>query len=125
MMPKHAGGQAAQRGVARQDGDHGDAEHRERQQFGRAEEQHHRTHDRHGDRHQERAEDAAHERRHVGGAESASAFAVLGHREAVERGRGGRRAARHAEHDGRDRIAGRGGRGKAEQQREAPHTGPC
>ena len=67
-----AGGDAAQRRVARQHGDHRYAEDGERQQFRRAEIEHHRAQDRDRHRQQRCAEDAAHHRRHVGGAERAA-----------------------------------------------------
>ena len=110
-------GEAAQRGVARKHRDHRDAEHRQRQQFWRADEQDQRTHERQGDGHEDGAEEAADERRHIGGAERSGALAAFGHRITIQRRGCGSRMARGAEHDGGDRVAmGRRG-GQAQQQR--------
>ena len=110
-------GQATQRGVAREHGDHGDAEDGEGQKFGRAHEQDQRTHQREDKRHEDGAKQAAHQRGHIGGAERPRAFAALRHRIAVECGRSRGCMARCAQNNGGNRIAMGCGCGKAEQQR--------
>ena len=111
-------GEPAQRRVAGQNRDHGNAEHGDAEKLGRADIKDDRAQDRQRDRHQHRAEQAADQSGHVGGAERAAGLAAPRHRIAVERGRRGRGVARRAEQDRGDRIGG-GGRGaEAEQQRK-------
>jgi hypothetical protein len=110
--------QAAQRRVAGQDRNHGDAEDGERQKLRRADIKDDRPQQRDRKTEQRGAEQAAHQRRHIGGAERPPGFAALGHRQPVEHGCGRSCPARHAEHDGRYGVPGGRDRGKAEQESE-------
>ena len=112
------GGQPAQRRIAGQHRDHGNAEHGDAEKLGRADVENDRAQDRQRDRHQRRAEQSADQRRHIGGAERAAGLAAPGHRIAVERRRRGSRMARRAEQDRGNRIGRRGRRAEPEQQRE-------
>ena len=112
------GGEPAQRRIAGQHRHHGNAEHGDAEQFGRADIENDRAQDRQRDRHQRRAEQAADQRRHVGGAERAAGLAAPRHRIAVERRRRRRGVAGRAEQDRGDRIGRRGGGAEPEQQRE-------
>ena len=84
----------------------------------RADVEHERPQDRQREPQQHRAEQAAQQRGHVGGAERPPGLAALGHGQAVEHGRRRAGAARHAEQDRRDRVAGRRGGAKPEQEGE-------
>ena len=97
----------AQRGVSGKHGHHRDAEHREGQQFRAANVQHDRTQDRQRNAHQDCAENTAHHRRHVGSGESATGFAALCHRQAVENRSRRPCAAWHTKENGGNRIASR------------------
>ena len=82
-----------------------------------------RGHEREGQH--ERAEQAADQRGGEGGAERARAFAALRHRKAVEHGRRGAGAARHADQHGAERVGGRRHRGEADhhgQRRPRVHA---
>jgi len=80
--------QTAQRRIARERRYHRDAEHRDRQELGRAHEQNDRAQQRQRDPHQEGTEQPADQRRHIGGTERPPGLALARHRIAVERGRG-------------------------------------
>jgi hypothetical protein len=111
------GREPAQRRIARERRDHGNAAHRKGEQFRRADIEHQRLQDRQAHAHQRRAEQPAHQGRHIGRAERAAGLALAGERIAVERRRRRSGMTRHAEQDGADRIGGRRRRAEPEQQR--------
>ena len=88
-----------------------------REKLGRSDVKDDRPHQRQRETHHGRAEQAAHQRGHIGRAKRAARLTALGHRESVQRCCRGRRAARRAQHDGRDLVGCVVGRAQPEQKR--------
>ena len=112
------GGEPAQRRIAGQHRDHGNAEHGDAEELGRADIKDDRAQDGQRDCHQQRTEQSADQGGHVGGAERAAGLAAPGHRIAVKRGGRGRGMAGCAEQDRRNRVGSCRGGAKPKQQRK-------
>ena len=91
--------------AAREEGDEGNAENGEEEEFGRREGQHDRLQNRDHDREDDGTDDAANARGSDTGTQRPARLALLGHRIAVDRGGGIVAVAGHAEHD-RGNLAG-------------------
>ena len=117
-QPDTGRGQALERRAAAQHRDQGEPEDAERQEFRRADMEHHRAQDRYADREQERAVDAADHRGRECRSEGASRLALPGHRVAVENRRRRSHGPRHPEQHRRYGVRGHHHRLQAHQEGE-------
>ena len=105
--------------AARKESDESDAKNSEQEELGGAESQHDGFQNGDHDRKHARADDAAHARGRDAGAQRAARLALLGHRVAVDRGRGVVAVPGDAEHDAGNLSAGAVDRVHGEQENRA------